>query len=247
MTEKKSPPKVTKRTPPRATQKKPSAAKNPAPRPRKTSRDKRDPQALELWRGGASFDLIAKQLGFKDALAAETAAVRELEKSPAPSPEDMVRLEIHRLDVMQMSVWPKARRGDESAVETIMKIEKRRSQLRAISRVRSDLSLEDAVELSVDSSDVVDLAKDAALIVAAKKLATQIDRATETGADLEVGIKGMYLIPHLANLLKEMQATPASRRAVSQASKETSNGDRLIDFQAEARRLRGKPEAQASG
>lgn len=221
--------------------------KPPAKRAPRKTRDKRDAQALELWRGGASFDLIATQLGFKDPEAAETAAIRELERSPDPAPEDLVRLELHRLDVMQMSLWTKARRGDEAAIDRVMSIQKQRQHLRAISLIRSDLSLAEAVTMSVEASDVLDMQKDAALIVALKKIANQIDIATKPGADPELGHKSMYLVPHMSNLLKEMRATPAARQAVAGAVKEGANGSRLLDFQEEARKIReGKREEAVS-
>lgn len=208
------------------------------------TRDKRDPQALELWRGGASFDLIAKQLGFRDAEAAEAAAVRELGRSPDPDPADLTRLELHRLDVMQMALWPKARRGDTAAIDQVMDIQKQRQRLHALSSISGpELSLLTAIEITVEASEELDPEKDAAVIVAAKKMATQIDAATKTGGDLEMGVKAMYLMPHLANLLGAMLATPAARKAVAAQGKEAmQHGNRLVEYQEKAREKR---QAQA--
>lgn len=203
-------------------------------------RDKRDPQALELWRGGASFDLIARQLKFRDAEAAEASAIRELERSPDPDPTDLIRLELHLLDVMQMSLWPKARRGDDQAVARVMEIQKQRQRLRAISSISSaDLSLLRAVEITVSAIEEIDPQKDAAIIVATKKIAERVDEATRPGADPEVAVKAIYAIPHMANLLKEMLATPAARKAVAAQAKEaTSHGNRLVEYRENARQLR---------
>ena len=53
---------------------------------------------------------------------------------------------------------------------------------------------------------------DEALVEAGRKIADRIDLAAEegTGPDLT---KALYLAPHLVNILREMFATPASRRA----------------------------------
>lgn len=208
----------------------------------KSRRDNRDPQALELWRGGASFDLIAKQLGFRDAEAAETSAIRELERSPSPDPEDLLRLELHRLDIMHMSLWPKARRGDVAAQEGILDIQKRRQRLRAASSISSasgEVKLLDAVEITVNALEDLDLEKDAAIIIAAKKVAQSIDELTKAGSDPELLVKATYATPHLVNILKEMLATPASRRQIAAASKEaTAHGNRLLDYRDRARQLR---------
>ena len=214
--------------------------KNPPRKPaaKKPARDKRDPQALELWRGGASFDLIAGKLGFRDAVAAEAAAVRELERSPNPDPADLVRLELHRLDVMQMALWPKARRGEESAIAMVLDIQKQRRRLRALESTK-DLSLLDSVELTVRASEDLDPEKDAALIVASKKLAEQIDASTKAGSDPAMAIKSLYLIPHFSNLLKEMGATPEARKAMSGPAKGVSHGDRLQSFQNDIKVIRG--------
>jgi hypothetical protein len=53
---------------------------------------------------------------------------------------------------------------------------------------------------------------DGGLVEAGRKIADQIDYAQEnlTGQDLT---KALYLMPHLVNILKEMLATPAARKA----------------------------------
>lgn len=54
---------------------------------------------------------------------------------------------------------------------------------------------------------------DAALVQAGRTIALQIDAAKDAGAGLEV-TKALYLVPHLLNVLRELLATPAARRAM---------------------------------
>lgn len=70
--------------------------------------------------------------------------------------------------------------------------------------------LREAFDESVRSSRVLSLTIDAGLIEAGRKIADQIDWATEnaSGQDLT---KALYLMPHLVNILREMLATPAAR------------------------------------
>lgn len=209
-----------------------------AARPR---RDKRDAQALELWRAGTSFDLIAGQLNFRDAEAAEAAAVREMERSPQPNPTDLHRLELHRLDVLQMAMWPKARRGDKAAVSAVLDIQRQRQRLQSPSSAGA-ISLLDAVNETVAATTELDAHRDAALIASAQKIAAHVDEATRDGK-VEVAVKALYMIPHLNNILQQMLATPAARRAVEDAAKGEAHGSRLVDFQEEARKRRGEATA----
>jgi hypothetical protein len=55
---------------------------------------------------------------------------------------------------------------------------------------------------------------DDALVAAGRKVADQIDTATAAGVGLEA-TKALYLMPHLVNILRELQATPAARKKVT--------------------------------
>lgn len=65
--------------------------------------------------------------------------------------------------------------------------------------------LREALDRSVIESSLIQPV-DEALVEAGRKLADEIDAAQ--GADR---VKAMYLVPHLANILRELLATPASR------------------------------------
>lgn len=63
---------------------------------------------------------------------------------------------------------------------------------------------------------------DAALVEAGRKVAAQID-AVEGMTGPEV-TKALYLMPHLVNILKEMLATPAARKAAGLDAKGNAGG-----------------------
>lgn len=77
---------------------------------------------------------------------------------------------------------------------------------------------------------------DAAVIASGRAVADQIDYAIEN-LDGEALTKALYLMPHLMGILKEMLATPASRKAVGLAGK-AGGGNRLGNLQAQAAKRR---------
>lgn len=52
---------------------------------------------------------------------------------------------------------------------------------------------------------------DAALVESGRTIAERVDEAIESGEGQEV-TKALYLVPHLMNVLREMYATPKSRK-----------------------------------
>lgn len=52
---------------------------------------------------------------------------------------------------------------------------------------------------------------DDALVAAGRAIADRVDAAVASGDGEELG-KALYLVPHLMNVLREMYATPKSRR-----------------------------------
>lgn len=75
--------------------------------------------------------------------------------------------------------------------------------------------LRTALDASVGANDAV-TEVDSAVVEAGRVLADHIDYAAQnlTGQDLT---KALYLMPHLMNTLRELEATPAARRSVQGA------------------------------
>jgi len=172
--------------------------------------DANDRKAVELRLAGVGYAKIAAQLGYKDATAASSAVKRALDGSLEESPEQIRQQELERLDAMLVGMWPKARRGDAVAVDRVLRLTERRSRLLGLTEVNGG-ELRAAFDASVKTSTLVGPV-DAALIEAGRKIADRVDEATAVGEGQEV-TKALYLMPHMVNILREMLATPASRKA----------------------------------
>lgn len=97
--------------------------------PVKVNAQQRAAKALELRKGGATFDQIAQQLGYAGrgkAFEAIQAALREVTREPA---EELLELELQRLDALQNGLWPKASRGDTKSVDSTLRVMERRHKL----------------------------------------------------------------------------------------------------------------------
>ena len=78
---------------------------------------------------------------------------------------------------------------------------------------------------------------DAAVIASGRAVADQIDYAIDNLSG-EALTKALYLMPHLMGILKEMLATPASRKAVGLAGKAGGATSKLGNLQAQAAKRR---------
>lgn len=173
----------------------------------------RDAKCLELWRAGASFDAIAGQIKGATLAPEEVAdaCLRAMHRSPQVSQVELRQLEVDRLDRLQMALWPRAVRGDLPAVKAYLDIATLRAKFRAESKPNERL-LQTAYDRAVASSESVEDV-DAALVASGRAIAERIDAAVSAGEGQEV-TKALYLTPHMVNILRELLATPASRKAL---------------------------------
>jgi hypothetical protein len=85
--------------------------------------------AFELRKAGASYELIAEKLGYSNAKSAESSIRRVLASKYKPEDvEEVVQLELARLDALQLIAWRRAKDGDLSAIDRILKIMERRAK-----------------------------------------------------------------------------------------------------------------------
>jgi len=85
--------------------------------------------AFDLRKAGASYDVIAEKLGYKNALSAENAVRQVIERRYKPDDiQHVVYMELERLDALQLIAWRKAKEGDMGAIDRILKIMERRSK-----------------------------------------------------------------------------------------------------------------------
>lgn len=92
-------------------------------------------------------------------------------------------------------------------------------------------SLENSFDSTVNESRLLKPV-DEAIVETGRKIASQIDYAVEHGEGQEI-TKALYLAPHLVNILRELLATPASRRAAG--LEEESVGGKLAELRAARR------------
>jgi len=193
-------------------------------------RARKEQQVLELRRAGVTFDAIAEQVGYANRGSARKAYQRALARAAATVDLDEARqLEVDRLDRLQVGLWRKAVQGDVQAADRVLKIIEQRSRLVAAPTANSGdvlAAFEQTVESSSQVGDV-----DAALVAAGRKIASRIDTAVASGEGTEV-TKALYLAPHLVNILREMLATPAARKAVQGAAGESQRAGRLAQLRS---------------
>lgn len=94
----------------------------------KITQAERQARALELRKAGATYDHIARQLGYANrgnAYRDVTDAIRAITAEPA---KDVLRLELERLDAMLMGLWAAARTGNQGAVDRVVRLMDRRAK-----------------------------------------------------------------------------------------------------------------------
>ena len=168
-------------------------------------------QVLTLRRAGVGFDMIADRLHLTP-----TAAKALFDQAlAAHDPEFQRSLESDRLDRLHAAVWPRALNGELDAVDRVVRLSERRERVAIVPKV-NEHTLRDAFDRSVTTSTDLNPDVDAALVEAGRKIADRVDEATATGEGQEV-TKALYLVPHMLNVLREMCATPAARKAAQGA------------------------------
>lgn len=82
--------------------------------------------ALELRKEGWTFEVIGKKLGMGRALAWKVVqkGIRDLPKAAA---QEVLDMELYRLDELMTFLWKKAQKGDLQAVDRILRIMVRRA------------------------------------------------------------------------------------------------------------------------
>lgn len=96
--------------------------------PKKAQAAEKQRAALELRKAGATYRQIAAELGYSQGRSAQKAvetALEELRREPA---EQLLELELQRLDRMQVGLWSHAVAGDLAAVQLVLRIMERRAR-----------------------------------------------------------------------------------------------------------------------
>jgi hypothetical protein len=85
-------------------------------------------RAAELRIAGATYEQIARQLGYSGVSGAFAAVEEGLRDAFAEPNSDIRRLELDRLDALLLGLWPQARKGNLGAIDRALKIMERRAR-----------------------------------------------------------------------------------------------------------------------
>jgi hypothetical protein len=114
-------------------------------------------QALELRKAGATFQMIADQLGYRSPSGAHKAVVSALRATLREPAEELRELELTRLDAMLLSLWRRVQAGEERAIDRALRIMERRARLLGLDApTRGELSGPDAKPLALDLAGLTD-------------------------------------------------------------------------------------------
>jgi hypothetical protein len=88
--------------------------------------------ALELRKAGATYDQIAKTLGYADRSGAQRLVRDAFARITRETSEEVLTLELERLDAMLLALWPKAKKGEAHSVDRVLRIMERRSRYQGL-------------------------------------------------------------------------------------------------------------------
>jgi hypothetical protein len=86
-------------------------------------------KVLDLRRAGFTFMRIAEEVGYRQASGAQRAYERVIARDKPQATEEHRWQELDRLDRMQVALWPRAMKGDDKAINTIVRLMERRARL----------------------------------------------------------------------------------------------------------------------
>ena len=95
---------------------------------RKVAANDKQRQALEMRKAGATYDDIARALGYSQPAVAHKAVKTALKFSLRDVAEDVRDIELHRLDQALLAIWPGVRSGDLKSIDRFLRIMERRAR-----------------------------------------------------------------------------------------------------------------------
>lgn len=151
---------------------------------RVTAAEKRA-SAVELRKAGATFEEIATAVGYSSkgtAYKAVEQALREAVREPA---QQLIELEVQRLDLMLRALWPSVVRGQLGAVDRALRVAERRARLLGLDAAQAvHHSGPDGGPIPVDVSGMTEEEKQARLaelVAEAQRRMAKPDRASTEG------------------------------------------------------------------
>jgi hypothetical protein len=86
-------------------------------------------KVLELRRAGLTWQRIAEEVGYADHTGAYAAYKRAIKRTMQQPADELREAELDRIDRLQLALWPKAMKGDNASINTIVRLMERRARL----------------------------------------------------------------------------------------------------------------------
>jgi predicted DNA binding protein len=104
--------------------------RSPTSRQNSVSRE-REREAFELRKAGGSLQQIGDKIGVSKQAVSQMLkrVLADLVSATMEDAEDVRHMEVERLDALLLGLWQKARAGNEGAVDRVLRIMQRRSEL----------------------------------------------------------------------------------------------------------------------
>jgi hypothetical protein len=111
---------------------------------------------MELRKAGATYEVIAAELGYADPKSAKKAVEAGLEHTARDVADDLRPLELARLDRMQMGLWEGAINGDVPSVMACLKIADIRAKITGLyAPTKSAVTLDQHSQVDVSGAVMV--------------------------------------------------------------------------------------------
>lgn len=115
--------------------------------------------AQQLRLAGASWTEIAEALGYSNAYTVQNSVKKALDAAgmTRQSAEELIALELERLDMLQLVVWRRARNGDLKSIDAILKIMSQRARYLGLENREYEDERPDSATIIIggDSADYV--------------------------------------------------------------------------------------------
>jgi len=142
-------------------------------------------KVLELRRAGLTWQRIAEETGYADHTGAYAAYKRAIKRTMQQPADELREAELDRIDRLQLALWPKAMKGDNASINTIVRLMERRARLLGLDtpiKIQQDVTTWDGDE-SIDRA-VKDLA--ALLEGHAEESSSENPMAEDSGTTLAI-------------------------------------------------------------
>jgi hypothetical protein len=119
-------------------------------------------KVLELRRAGLTWQRIAEEVGYADHTGAYAAYKRALKRTQQQPADELRFAELDRIDRLQLALWPKAMKGDNASINTIVRLMERRARLLGLD---TPIKVENEVKV-IDGGDLDESVRRFAYLVA---------------------------------------------------------------------------------